>query len=71
MTTRQDSFLYEWTYLPDGRRYVGIHKGTTFDGYHHSSQCPEMNQLFRTEPQNFERKILMKGKIRNHAKRRT
>ena len=59
---RQESFLYKWTYQPDGRVYVGIHKGTTFDGYHHSSTCEEFNQLFRTEPENFEREILMKGK---------
>jgi len=59
---RQEAFLYEWTYQPDGRVYVGIHKGTTFDGYHHSSTCEQFNQLFRTEPENFEREILMKGK---------
>lgn len=59
---RRESFLYKWTYLVDGRVYVGIHKGTTFDGYHHSSKCEEMNRLFRTEPYNFEREILMTGK---------
>ena len=59
---RHDSFLYKWTYLVDGRVYVGIHKGTTFDGYHHSSKCEEFNRLFRTEPHNFEREILMQGK---------
>ena len=44
------------------RVYLGIHKGTTYDGYHHSSTCEEFNQLFRTEPENFKREILMKGK---------
>ena len=58
----QEAFLYIWTYLPDGRVYLGIHKGTTYDGYHHSSTCEEFNQLFRTEPENFKREILMKGK---------
>ena len=57
-----DSFLYKWTYLPDGRVYVGIHKGTTWDGYHHSSECETLNHLFRTEAQNFEREILKIGK---------
>lgn len=59
---RREAFLYRWTYLPTGQVYVGIHKGTTFDGYHHSSQCEEMNRLFRTDPNNFEREILMQGK---------
>ena len=59
---RKEAFLYEWTYKPDGRVYVGIHKGTAFDGYHHSSECEEMNYLFRTEGENFERKLLKEGK---------
>ena len=59
---RREAFLYRWTYLPTGQVYVGIHKGTTFDGYHHSSQCEEMNRLFRTDPNNFDREILMIGK---------
>lgn len=59
---REEAFLYCWIYLPDGRMYVGIHKGTTWDGYHHSSECEEFNHLFRTEPYNFKREILMKGK---------
>ena len=57
-----NSFLYKWTYVPDGRVYVGIHKGHPWDGYNHSSTCEEMNRLFRTEPQNFEREILKRGK---------
>lgn len=56
-----EAYLYRWTYKPDGRVYVGIHKGLISDSYNHSSKCPEFNELFAAEPDNFVQDILRKG----------
>ena len=30
---KSSGFVYRWTYKPTGEYYIGIHKGTTCDGY--------------------------------------
>lgn len=50
------SFIYEWTNLKDGIKYVGSHYGTFDDGYVSSSNY--FNSFYKQSPSSFERKIL-------------
>lgn len=55
-----DGFVYKWTNTINGKWYIGSHKGTTDDGYRHSSII-----LKRAEKKygikNFVREILFEG----------
>jgi NUMOD3 motif len=56
-----EAFVYEWTNLENGMKYIGSHKGNIDDGYISSSKF--FNIKYKNNPQIFTRKILAKGNI--------
>ena len=56
-----DAFVYEYTNIENGMKYVGSHLGTLGDGYWHSSRNLEFIDLFSGMSPIFEYKILGVG----------
>ena len=56
-----DAFVYEYTNIENGKKYVGSHLGTLGDGYWHSSRNLEFIDLFSGMSPIFEYKILGVG----------
>ena len=56
-----DAFVYEYTNIENGKKYVGSHLGTLGDGYWHSSRNLEFIDLFSGMSPIFEYKILSVG----------
>ena len=56
-----DAFVYEYTNVENGKKYVGSHLGTVGDGYWHSSRNLEFIDLFSGMSPIFEYKILGVG----------
>lgn len=56
-----EGFVYEWTNLENGMKYIGSHKGTPDDGYVSSSKY--MLNEYNKNPLSFSRKIIAYGKI--------
>ena len=56
-----DAFVYEYTNIENGKKYVGSHLGTVGDGYWHSSRNLEFIDLFSDMIPIFEYKILGVG----------
>jgi hypothetical protein len=54
-----DSFVYIWTNLTTGRKYIGVHKGDSDDGYICSSKI--MLEEYQINPSNFKREIIAYG----------
>lgn len=50
------SFVYRWVDLATGKMYIGVHKGTEFDGYICSSR--HMLKEYNHRPHDFSREIL-------------
>lgn len=56
-----DAYLYEWTVVENGKKYVGYHTGSLDDGYYHSSTDEEFNQIFDNPNYSFIRKVMEYG----------
>lgn len=56
-----DAFVYEYTNVNNGKKYVGSHLGTVGDGYWHSSRNEDFIDLFSGMSPMFEYKILAVG----------
>ena len=56
-----DAFVYEYTNIENGKKYVGSHLGEVGDGYWHSSRNLEFIDLFSDMIPIFEYKILDVG----------
>lgn len=54
-----DSFVYKWTDTLTGKMYIGVHKGTTDDGYVCSSKY--MMEEYVNRPDDFVREVLETG----------
>lgn len=54
-----DSFVYIWTNLTTGKKYIGVHKGSSDDGYICSSKI--MLEEYQINPSNFKREIIAHG----------
>ena len=54
-----DSFLYKWTDTKQNMFYIGVHKGTTDDGYICSSKI--LLEEYKKRPNDFKREILEFG----------
>jgi hypothetical protein len=55
----KDSFVYCWTDHKKQKLYVGVHKGTTTDGYVCSSK--KMLEEYSIRPNDFSRQIIAEG----------
>lgn len=53
-------FVYKWTNTINGKWYIGSHKGTTDDGYRHSSKYLGAAEK-KYGQENFTREILFEG----------
>lgn len=53
-------FIYKWTNRTNGNWYIGSHKGTTDDGYRHSSKILKFAEE-KHGLENFTREILFEG----------
>lgn len=61
-----NGFVYKWTYIPTGEYYIGIHKGTTNDGY--TGSGTRFTKKFRnTTRKNWKREILFEGDYWNEC----
>lgn len=56
-----EAYLYRFTDIDSGRIYIGIHKGEFGDGYWHSSQDKEFNELLADKDANLKLEILRYG----------
>ena len=56
---KHNSFLYEWTDIKYNMFYIGVHKGTTDDGYICSSKV--LLEQYKKRPNDFKRKIIKFG----------
>lgn len=56
-----EAFIYEFTNLHNGKKYIGSHKGKIGDGYWHSSESEEFNKVFSSETEVLQYKILRYG----------
>ena len=56
-----DAFVYEYTNVNNGKKYVGSHLGTVGDGYWHSSRNVDFIDLFSGMSPMFEYNILAVG----------
>jgi hypothetical protein len=56
-----EAYLYRFTDIDSGRMYIGIHKGEFGDGYWHSSQDKEFNELLANNNANLKLEILQYG----------
>ena len=54
-----NSFVYKWTDTLTGKMYIGVHKGTTDDGYVCSSKY--MMEEYVNRPDDFVREVLETG----------
>jgi len=59
--SQYDAYLYEWTVIENGKKYVGYHTGSTDDGYYHSSEDKEFNKIFDDPNYSFIRKVMEYG----------
>jgi hypothetical protein len=50
------AFVYKWTDNKTGKLYIGVHKGSTDDGYICSSK--HMLREYKDRPDDFQREIL-------------
>lgn len=41
-----EAFVYEWTNMVNGKKYIGYHTGSIYDGYDTSATSEEMNEAF-------------------------
>lgn len=53
-------FVYRWTNKINGKWYIGSHKGTTDDGYRHTSEVVKLAET-KYGLDNFVREILYEG----------
>jgi len=56
-----EAYLYRFTDIDSGRIYIGIHKGEFGDGYWHSSEDKEFNELFANKDADLKLEILRYG----------
>jgi hypothetical protein len=61
----QEAFLYCWTDTKFNKLYVGIHKGTTDDGYVCSGKL--MLEQYESRSEDFSRQIIAKGLYKDMA----
>ena len=59
-TVNSQGFVYKWTYSPTGQFYIGIHNGTTDDGYI-GSGLRFQRKWNKTEKSDWYRDILFEG----------
>jgi hypothetical protein len=59
-TVTCQGFVYKWTHSPSGQYYIGIHKGTTNDGYIGSGKRFQRKWL-STDRNDWHRDILFEG----------
>lgn len=64
-----EAYLYRYVDLPTGRMYYGVHKGSIFDLYQHSSESDDFNDLFLLPTSNLSFEILELGEF-VHMKQR-
>lgn len=57
-------FVYKWTYKPTKEYYIGVHKGTTSDGYIGSGSRFRKKWAL-TNPSNWIRDILFEGQYKD------
>lgn len=62
-----EAFLYEWTNIKNGKKYIGYHKGTITDGYICSSKV--FLEEYNKNPDHFTRKILYYGTMEEMLKK--
>jgi len=55
----KNTFVYVWKHLPDGKYYIGSHKGTTNDGYITSSDL--INKSIIQDSEDWTREIVAWG----------
>ena len=58
-----ESYLYLFTNLQNGKKYLGIHKGLVYDGYYHTSKNPEFLPDFFSAIWKKQRKLFFLIKI--------
>lgn len=56
----EQGFVYKWIYKPTGEYYIGIHKGTTDDGYIGSGVLFR-RKFTNTSRDHWEREVLFEG----------
>ena len=59
MMLESEAFVYCWTNFDNNKLYIGVHKGTSDDGYVCSSK--PMLEDYAAKPQSFSRQILAYG----------
>lgn len=59
--TTNEAFVYCWTNLETGRKYIGYHRGTYDDGYVSSSKY--FNHEYKEAPSKFSRQIVANGTV--------
>lgn len=64
-TGSYESYLYRYTHVETGRKYLGIHKGKLNDRYNHSSKNEEFNKLLRDPNEEFLFEVLAYGSYHN------
>ena len=65
----EDSFVYKWTDILTGKKYIGVHKGTADDGYVCSSKY--MMNEYQKRPDDFIREVLEYGTYRDCLNKET
>lgn len=56
-----EAFVYEWTNIKSGMKYIGSHKGNINDGYISSSKY--LLEEYQKDPSSFKRNILGTGTV--------
>jgi len=56
-----ESYLYLFTNLQNGKKYLGIHKGLVYDGYYHTSKNPEFRDDYTNAKSKFKFEVLEYG----------
>lgn len=56
-----DAYLYEWTVIENGKKYLGYHTGSVDDEYNHSSEDKEFQQIFDDPSYSFIFKVMEYG----------
>lgn len=56
-----DAYLYEWTVIENGKKYLGYHTGSVDDDYEQSSEDKEFQQIFDDPSYSFIFKVMEYG----------